>query len=78
MEYDKMAIREVCRDMKKEWLVCNKCSKVDKTEKGYTGTQSHMVCEDCNIDARNIQNLPLAQMCRNCCPTGHGTHFVGE
>ena len=60
---------------KKMWLKCADCGKTDKTEKGYIGTQPTMVCPDCNKGNTNKYGAPLAQLCRGCCPTGHGTHF---
>lgn len=51
------------------YVKCIKCGKVDKpTEQPRnTGTSTTMRCVDCDTgDMR-------AKMCRNCCPTGHGT-----
>jgi len=40
-----------------------------------TGTSTLMRCTDC-CDPNNVSipNNYYATMCRDCCPTGHGTH----
>ena len=56
--------------MKKEYVICTKCGKHDKPDKTIVphnpGTCTKMECLDC------------INLCRDCCPTGHGTHFIGE
>ena len=54
--------------MKHKWLKCSKCGVVDKSDKTHVGTKDVMRCEDCAASGD-----PHATMCRNCCPTGHGT-----
>ena len=49
------------------WVLCIKCHKLDKSENGHVGTSTKMLCEDCCVTA------PHAKLCRNCCPTKHGT-----
>lgn len=62
-----------------KYLKCTKCGVVDKSTKRprYIGTSETMVCPDCNIGKLNKYNKPLAEMCRNCCPTKHGTKVPG-
>lgn len=52
----------------KEALKCGKCGKVDAV------TDIRMVCPDCTDGNLNKHGGKLAAMCRECCPTGHGTH----
>jgi hypothetical protein len=72
-----------------QWVKCSKCGRTDRTvparvqfEDGvghverphHTGTSTKMRCEDC-ADSKAIPHLRgKATMCRDCCPTGHGTH----
>ena len=59
--------------MKYKPVKCVKCGKLDATTKGHVGTSVTMHCPDCCASSD-----PHATMCRDCCITGHGTHFVGE
>jgi hypothetical protein len=62
------------KKQKREFITCVKCGKHDIGE-----TSTKMICPDCNNGTRkNTYGSPLAMLCRECCPTGHGTHFVGE
>ena len=46
---------------------CKKCGKTDSIIKT-------LVCRDCDSPANlNDYGQPLANLCRDCCPTGHGT-----
>lgn len=55
---------------KRIWLVCAKCGKKDESTKTHVGTDVVMRCRDC---ANSTD--PHATMCRDCCPTGHGTCY---
>lgn len=61
------------------WLKCEKCGKVDKTDETVTphhiGTRESMGCRHCSNGKVNAYGNPVASMCRDCCPTGHGTRF---
>lgn len=63
--------------MKQSWRICGKCGKVDRSwenqEAFYVGTSTKMKCPDCGDEETGF-----AQLCRNCCPTGHGTHADEE
>jgi len=54
-----------------KYLTCAKCGKVDKPNKTIipynVGTSVKMQCSDC------ATNGWYAKLCRNCCPTKHGT-----
>jgi len=63
------------------WVKCAKCGRIDKTEmrlfskigesfclKRHVGTKNTMKCVDC------CDETGYAKLCRECCPTGHGTH----
>lgn len=57
------------------WVVCRCCGRTDDryqdpiTMRVNTGTAVTMRCEDCaGSDGR-------ATLCRDCCPTGHGTRY---
>jgi hypothetical protein len=52
---------------------CLKCGHIDINAPTHTGTASTMCCPDCNQGKVNKYGAKLAQYCRNCCPTGHGT-----
>jgi hypothetical protein len=55
-----------------KWVMCSKCSKIDKSTKQppYAGTKDVMRCPNCDRgDGR-------AGMCRACCPTGHATREI--
>jgi hypothetical protein len=62
------------------YLRCSKCG-CDATPRKWNpakpeieaevGTSTMMRCGDCNTDGS-----PYACMCRDCCPTGHGTNWV--
>ena len=58
-----------------EWLACSICGKEDKTEGNKVGTKWSLICPDCNDGIINKYNQPLATLCRECCPTGHGTRI---
>lgn len=62
-----------------KYLKCAKCKKIDKPQKAVIengivivpyncGTAIDMRCPDCNEFGK-----PYAILCRDCCPTGHGT-----
>lgn len=57
--------------MKKIWLRCKKCGITDNSSAilGHVGTSKNMKCPDC------ADSTGFATMCRNCCPTQHGTKF---
>ena len=61
------------------WLVCSVCGKTDKTDTTvvphHIGTKVVMGCPDCSQGKTNDYGKPVASMCRDCCPTGHGTRF---
>lgn len=64
-----------------EMLVCSRCDKRDVNTPprivdnvliaaGHTGTARIMRCESCaGADG-------FATLCRDCCPSGHGTRFA--
>lgn len=64
------------------WLRCAKCGKIDKTDKSviphHIGTKTIMGCKDCSYGKLNSYGHPIASMCRDCCPTGHGTRYDKE
>lgn len=57
-------------------LVCTKCGKRDVSKPGHTGTSTVMRCPDCEGPDGTPSLMGHASMCRDCCPTGHGTHGV--
>ncbi len=56
--------------MHKKYVRCKKCGIVDT---GKTGTSITMICKDCNQGKLNKYGRPLAELCRKCCPSHHGT-----
>jgi len=60
----------------KDAVVCKVCGRVDINDYNinphHIGTRRTMVCYDCG-EILNDAGHPQASMCRNCCPTGHGT-----
>ena len=54
------------------FLTCPQCGKIDNNK--HVGTLKIMSCPDCCQGELNSYNKPLAGLCRDCCPTGHGTH----
>ena len=69
-------IKEIKTMAKKKisYLRCKQCGKVDFGNKLNYGTQTDMTCQDCTDGSTNKYGMELANMCRDCCPTGHGTH----
>ena len=53
-------------------LTCRKCSTIDTSKRGHTGTATSMRCPDC------ADETGLATLCRHCCPTGHETRCEPE
>jgi len=57
------------------YVNCRKCGKVDKPNRTSmphnVGTSTKMVCRDCS----DFPGDGRAKLCRDCCPTGHGTRF---
>jgi len=71
---------------KVKFLICSKCKQKAETKTNVIphiiGTSIKMHCSDCDglehpIDMPRYQG-GLATMCRECCPTGHGTKWQGE
>lgn len=69
--------------MNTRYIRCAKCGKADLPTKAEPGTAFTMRCPDCcerialtpGELARGVKlNSPYATMCRECCPTAHGTH----
>lgn len=72
-----------------KWLKCEKCKIVDKSTQGHIGTSTIMRCKDCGgyedlLQRRSrMKHEPIifiskeghAKLCRNCCPTNHGTKW---
>ncbi len=60
-----------------EFLTCKKCHVEDRNRPSpsfHVGTSKSMVCPDCADGRTNLYGQLLASLCRDCCPTGHGTH----
>ena len=48
---------------------CIHCGILDQNSPGHVGTDKTMKCPDCHVRATG----EYVAMCRECCPTGHGT-----
>lgn len=64
--------------MNTRYLRCSKCGKSDFPTNDQPGTSTLMRCPDCckpygSGDGERL-SPPYADMCRDCCPTGHQTH----
>lgn len=61
------------------WLTCEKCGEKDITKPGHVGTKHTMRCNDCCTSEEKNNEHPhragYARLCRNCCPTAHGTKW---
>ncbi len=64
------------------WLFCSKCKSYATPRKwnlktpdisAEVGTSDTMSCKDCSCPDNS-----KATMCRDCCPTGHGTRWIEE
>lgn len=51
---------------------CAVCGKIDDGAENPPGTSIRMQCNECEDESGR------ASRCRVCCPTGHGTRFLGE
>ena len=56
-----------------KFVKCKKCGKLDNTK--HIGTSITMICPDCNQGKLNKYGKPLAELCRKCCKTNHGTKW---
>ncbi len=73
-----------------KWVICEKCGVEDKTRwifidgrrKHVTGTREVMRCPDCGgedvNDPRGRSHGNYVKLCRECCPSGHGTNYQSE
>lgn len=54
-----------------------KCAQCGKKDEGRGGTATTMRCPDCGgverVTAQGIRIGGAAQLCRDCCPSGHET-----